>query len=367
MADYLNLPNEDNQKRIADSLERIAGESESKITDYTGSPGPKVLVAGDRDRGFYGFVQPREFGLLLDNEVSKQQFNGVNLALAIGLAQGTAQFSDTAWMKFSWDGEIIFVPVKAIRRTVSWDRIYNQGAVYGDGSIGVTPPTGRTGRRLSVDGGGNAFVIEEIESHFRHASSTTAKAGDTLVARGFDNEENNGEFEVLSVTDTQIFVDADLKSEDGNKKASVHNKGKEVKQDAKVKIGNLNFAVELLSVAANDPLDSYADSDRGMVGAASQWNGLILPLHEQAKLGNWTYKAYAGEVEDWGAGLTDLDLMTHHTLGTGSLTWGKETSDSEPMRRARRGINGASDGAARAAWGGAPLDGWRPALRFLPS
>src|SRR5699024_12338882 len=66
--------------------------------------------------GFYGFVQPSEFGLLTDNTDGQQDFNGANLALAVGLAQGTAQYSDTAWMKFSRNGEIVFVPVKPIRQ-----------------------------------------------------------------------------------------------------------------------------------------------------------------------------------------------------------------------------------------------------------
>lgn len=367
MADYLKLPNVSNQKRMADALERLAGKTENKVTDYSGAPGPKVLVAGTRENGFYGFVQPNEFGKLVDNPDDKQDFNGSNLALAVGLSQGTSQYSDTAWMKFSENGEIIFVPVKALRHTVSWNGIYQQGAVYGDGTIGVTPPNGRTGRRLSVDGDKNAFVIEDIESHFRHENSTTAKEGDTLVARGFDNDENNGEFKVQSVTDYQIVVDKNLKSEGGNKKASVHNKKDEVKQDRKVKAGDFEFGVQLLRGAASDPLDSYSDSDRGLVGKDSQWNSLILPLHERAKTSDWNYKNYAGDVEDWGIGLTDLDLMTHHELGTGSLSWCKETSDTEPMRRVRRGHNGVSYGAAGSAWYRYSGYGWRPALRFLHS
>lgn len=333
--------------------------------DFTGSPGGKSLLAGTRENGFYGFVQPSEFGLLTDNTDGQQDFNGANLALAVGLAQGTAQYSDTAWMKFSEDGEIIFVPVKAVRHTVSWNAIYEQGAVYGDGSIGLTPPNGRAGKTLSVDGDKNAFIIEDIESHFRHESSTTAKEGDTIVARGFTNEENNGEFKVQSVTDYQIVVDKNLKTEAGNKTASVHNKKDEVKQDRTVKIGEQRYRVQLLRGAASDPLDSYADSDRGMVGDKSQWNKLILPLHEHAKTGNWIYKQYAGDVEYWGFDLTDLDLMTHHTLGTGSLTWCQETSDTEPIRRVRRGNLGASHGIAINAWYRTSNYGWRPALRLL--
>lgn len=365
MADYLNLPNVSNQKRIADALERMAEDSESNITDYTNAPGPKVLTAGDRDNGFYGFVQPGEFGEIEGNEEGRDKLSASNLALAIGLTQGTAQYEDTAWMKFSRNGEILFVPVKPIRRSLAWNSIYNQGAVYGDDTVGVNPPDGRAGNRISVSASGNAFVIEEIEDHWRRSGAVIAGVGDTIVARGFENEENNGEFKVQSITDYQIVVNGSLVSEEGSNKVSVHNKSKEVKQDRTVTIGGLEFSVELLNGAASDPLDSYSNSDRGLVGDASDWNMLILPLHEQARLGNWAYKSYAGEVEDWAVGLTDQDLMTHHTLGNGSYTWCKETADAHPARRVDRGHHGASHGIVYISWYVDRNRGWRPALRLL--
>src|SRR5699024_4585372 len=286
----------------------------------------KFLQAGDRENGFYGFVQPHDFGKIIDNPENNQDFNSSNLALAVGLTQGTAQFENTAWMKFSRNGEIVFVPVKPIRHTLSWNSIYNQGAVYGDNTVGFNPPNGRAGNKISVSAANNAFVIDEIEDHWRRDGAVIASIGDTIVARGFKEEANNGEFTVQSITDYQIVVDGELVDEERSKKVSVHNKKHEVKQDRKVTIGNHKFAVTLLKGGADDPLDSYNDADLGLVGAESEWNNLILPLHERAKLGNWNYKNYAGDVPDWGIGLTDLDLLTHYTLGSGAYSWCQETS-----------------------------------------
>ena len=85
MVEYLNLPNGDNQRRMADALERIAAKETSRVTDYTNAPGSKVLVAGTRENGFYGFVQPQDFGKIESNPELNQAFNGANLALNLSL------------------------------------------------------------------------------------------------------------------------------------------------------------------------------------------------------------------------------------------------------------------------------------------
>lgn len=97
--------------------------------DFTGSPGSKSLIAGDLEAGFYGFVQPHEFG-----EIGGKDFNGKNLASEVGISQGSLQFSETPWLKFSWKRKVLFTPLKTIRRSISWDHIYQAGAVYGTGS-----------------------------------------------------------------------------------------------------------------------------------------------------------------------------------------------------------------------------------------
>lgn len=364
MADYLNLPNAENQRRIADAMERLASDKEGKVTDYTNAPGNKVLVAGTRENGFYGFVQPQEFGKIESNPEGNQEFNGANLALNIGLSAGTSINSETAWMKFSRKGEVYLVPVKPLRHSVSWNAIYNQGAVYGTGGTGVNPPNGRAGNRLSVVDG--AFTINAAaDDGFLRASAVLGASGDTIVTRGFTNAENNGEFVIEAITDTAITVAATLADEEGAPKASIYEKTKAVNQNRDVVIGGNRYRVQLLKGSAQDPLNSFADADRDMVGPESEWNHLILPMHERSKMQNWRYPTHAGTTENWGLGLTDEDLVTHHEFGAGNYSWTQETSDVEPYRRVIRGINGVSYGTHYTSWYVYSDYGWRPALRLL--
>lgn len=361
MADYLNLPNVENQNRMASALEEIARTN--KTTDFSNSPGPKVLTEGDTTAGFYGFVQPHEFGTIEGNPVSREEMSASNLALALGITQGLVQNDKTAWMKFHRNGDILFHPVAPLRSRISWNALYDAGAVYGDGTIGVNPPNGRAGDTISVDGSNNAFVIEQIEDHWRRSGANIANVGDTIVARGFSNDANNGEFIVQSITDYQIVVSDSLVTEEGNKDVSVYNKEDAVTQDATVTIGGVTYDVLLLRGGDSDPLDSYNDSDRGLVGSNSDWNNLVLPLHERAKVGNWNYTNYAGDVDDWGIGLTDETLVTHHTVDEGSYRWMQETGDAHPSRRVNRGYVGASYGDVYGSWSTYTARGWAPALR----
>ena len=362
MTDYLNLPNAEHQSRIADALEEMARTNNR--TDFSNAPGSKVLTAGDTNAGFYGFVQPHEFGTIEGNPVGREEMSASNLALALGITQGIVQNDETAWMKFHREGDVLFHPVKPLRSRISWNHIYDAGAVYGDGTIGVNPPNGRAGDTISVDGSNNAFVIEQIEDHWRRSGAIIANAGDTIVTRGFSNAANNGEFVVQSITDYQIVVNGNLVDESGSKTASVYKKGDEVTQNARVTIGGNTYQVQLLKGADNDPLDSYNDSDRDLVGSNSEWNNLILPLHEQAKASDWAYPSYAGTVENWGIGLTDKTLVTHYTHGEGSYTWCQETGDKHPSRRVVRGRNGASHGYVGYSWGTDAIRGWAPVLRL---
>lgn len=363
MTEYLNLPNAENQNRMASALEELARVN--KVTDFSNAPGSKVLSNGDTTAGLYGFVQPHEFGTIEGNPSGRQEMSASNLALALGITQGIVQNDKTAWIKLHRNGQILFHPVMPLRSRISWNHIYEAGAVYGDDTIGVNPPNGRAGSTISVDGSNNAFVIEQIEDHWRRSGANIANVGDKIVARGFSNAANNGEFTVQSITDYQIVVSGSLVTESGNEKASVHNKKDEVRQDATVTIGGNTYRVMLMRGADHDPLDSYSDSDRDLVGVNSDWNNLILPLHERAKVGDWNYKSYAGDVEDWGIGLTDETLVTHHTVGEGSYRWMQETGDTHPSRRVARGNYGASNGYVNHSWGTNTDRGWAPALLLI--
>src|SRR5699024_4240271 len=97
----IKLPSADQFDEIIRQM-KIANRDKGQ-DDFTGSPGGKSIIAGDHNAGFYGFVQPNEFG-----QVGSKDFNGVNLASEVGISQGTAQFSETPWLKFAWRGKILF-------------------------------------------------------------------------------------------------------------------------------------------------------------------------------------------------------------------------------------------------------------------
>lgn len=82
---------------------------------------PDTLSFGDMDRGFFGIIPASDF------------ITGDALASELGVTQGTSQFPNTPWLKYAFKQEIYLVPLKAIRYSVSWDHLYLQGAVYGDG------------------------------------------------------------------------------------------------------------------------------------------------------------------------------------------------------------------------------------------
>lgn len=286
MATNLNLPNAENQERIAKALEELAGTT--LATDISGSPGATSIQRGDKKAGLYSFVFPQQFGLIEGNPEGQQEMTASNLALACGLVAGTPINENTTWAKFSSMGEVIFVPVKPLRSAVSYIDIYEAGLVYGDGTNGRVVPTSSGG-----------------------ASAVTTK------------------------------------------------------QETIVTIGGHRYSVRLMRGAGSDPLDSYSDADRGMPGELSEWNNLILPLHEKARLQDWAYSAHAGTTEDWGIGLSDEDLVTHNSAGQGSYTWCIEQSDVTTTARVVRGNYGASHGTHFDAWGAFPNLAWRPALVLL--
>lgn len=92
----------------------------SEVDDQTDAPGPKNLISGTMTLGFFGEVP------------SSELISGNSLASSVGISQGSAQFSDTPWLKFAVDGKILFIAKKPIRSAISWDAINTAKCVYGD-------------------------------------------------------------------------------------------------------------------------------------------------------------------------------------------------------------------------------------------
>jgi hypothetical protein len=343
------------------------------INDYTNSPGPKTLLKGDTQAGHYGFVQPASMGNFADGK----GFNGANLALALGLASGTSFNPNVPLMKFSYRGKTLFIPLTGYRHSVSWDAIYNAGIAYDATDEGFLPPAGRVGTDLFIDSTDNSInctnqnFLGDKTSGMDYAD-TVGAVNDTLILKGWSNEDNNTTVTITEITNTKIKVSgATLVSEQGGKKARFYKESAKVTQGKTISIGTKTYRVYLMKGAGNDPTDSYRDSDRGAEGPDNMWNSLILPLHEHAKIGNWNYPAYAvdanGDIitSDWNIGLTDENLRTHNQYGSGSYTWCQEVQDNTTWRRVGRGNGGASLLYSISSWYVFSNVCWRPVLEAL--
>lgn len=359
MTEYLNLPTGEQHERIATALEAMAKTRPQD--DYTNSPGSKYIIAGDKEAGFYGFVQPDEFGEIVGNTSGKTAMTGDNLALAIGLVQGIPVNVTTPWMKFSSKGKVIFVPVKPLRHSVSWDSIYKQGAVFGDDSENKSTPNSRSGSLISINGNTNSIIVSG-NNNWNESGGVIAAVGEKIILSGFKTPSNNGEFTVKSISNTELVVEETLSTEpEGNYNAQVIKKGSGVKQDRKVTIGNKTYRVRLLKGGKENPARTR-EADRGAIG--SEWNDLIVPIHVESKLKTWAHKNYIGESDYWGTDLTDKDLVILPSIGGGYANWMQEVADGTSYRRLYRGTEGIGYVDWNASWSVYWGYGWRPVLEL---
>ena len=374
MPDYLNLPSAKQFEELIGIQRIIAGKG---IQDFSGYPGPKTLLKGDSEAGFYGFVQPKEMGEISSNPQANRDYSGANLALALGLSAGTAFNSDVPLMKFHYKGKVLFIPLTGYRHSATWDQIYAAGLVYGVSNEGLLPPAGRIGTDLSIDSTDNSIncTVQRFlgdKSAAQDYADTVGTVGEQLVLKGWSNAANNATVTIVSITQTKIIVSgATLVTEAGGKQKRFYNASKAVNQNKLVTIGGKQYRVRLMKGSGDMPTDSYADADRGAAGPNNEWNRLILPLHERAKLGNWNYPAYAVDpagvkiTSDWGIGLTDENLRTHYDLGVGSYTWCQEPLDTANWRRVFRGYIGASFLYNDFSWLTGSIYCWRPVLESV--
>lgn len=116
---YMLFPYTEEGVVTIDSANRISATPQA-YDDLTGSPGPKDLIAGTMQEGFFGEVPASEL------------ITGDALASECGISQGTSQHSTAGWLKFAYKDKILFVAKKPIRHSISWDAINTAKCVYGD-------------------------------------------------------------------------------------------------------------------------------------------------------------------------------------------------------------------------------------------
>ena len=139
-----------------------------------------------------------------------------------------------------------------------------------------------------------------------------------------------------------------------------------------ITIDGQTYKVRLMRGASENPSDPVGNRS----AHGSEWNRMMLPIHEQAIDKTWAYSAYVedniepfthtlGNGED--GMYTDADLLTHHSHGNGSLSWTQESVESHLCSRVLRGNNGVSNSQWIYHSNTGENLGWRPVLELVPA
>ena len=257
---YMAFPYTDKRVFTVDPANRISAvpaDGDDKWTDI----GSKFLVGGDMQAGYFGIVPASEL------------ITGDALATLVGISAGTSQFSNEGWLKFAYQGKILFVAKKTIRSAISWDQINAANCARG----AVTQKT----------------------------------------------------------------------------------------------IKDYDFKVRLMKgshVAGDSTVPDYGTAYSGALNHGSEWNKLMLPIHENAAPGkSWAYPGNVGTSDTayWGTNFTDADLQTHYNHGNGSYSWCQETV-YDSSYRLLRGYRGVSNSGSNTSSNTNSGRGWRPVLELVP-
>lgn len=128
-------------------------------------------------------------------------------------------------------------------------------------------------------------------------------------------------------------------------------------------IKGLPYKVRLFEGALTNP-SKDSSLDRG--AKYSEWNRLMLPIHQQAINKNWSYPDYVeSDLPNWNIGFSDSDLLTNKQYGNGAYSWCQETTESANTSRVYRGNASASFiNSTSYSLSGSDL-GWRPVLELV--
>jgi hypothetical protein len=102
--------------------------------------------------------------------------DGPTVSSGIGLSAGTAFNSDCGWLKFfigstaatpmstrhgtvTAEDRVVFISRKTIRNNLSWNDIYNVGAVYGTGDAGTANSGSDTTQDAQIAVDGNDYIV----------------------------------------------------------------------------------------------------------------------------------------------------------------------------------------------------------------
>lgn len=130
-----------------------------------------------------------------------------------------------------------------------------------------------------------------------------------------------------------------------------------------IKIGDNTYKIRLPK-GKNEGKQNDSSSYTGSILHNSEWNRLMLPIHQKAP-SNWAYKGNVkSPTENWNVGYTDADLFTHMNAGNGVFSWCQEYGESTSFRLFRDGAGVSSAGSNTPSYSDSNY-GWRPVLELV--
>lgn len=130
-----------------------------------------------------------------------------------------------------------------------------------------------------------------------------------------------------------------------------------------IKVGDNTYKIRLLK-GKTEGKQSDSSFYEGVINHNSEWNRLMLPIHENAP-SNWKYKDNVNSpTENWNVGYTDTDLFTKYNAGSGTHSWCQECGITKGyyLLRGHMGISNSSHSLASSS---DSYSGWRPVLELV--
>lgn len=131
-----------------------------------------------------------------------------------------------------------------------------------------------------------------------------------------------------------------------------------------IKIGENVYKIRLMKGKTEGKQDD-SSSYRGDINKGSEWNKLMLPIHQNAP-SNWRHTSNVNSpTENWNVGYTDMDLLTYGNYDdNGIYSWCQESGEIgyHMLYRGRFGVS--FSGSDYCAYDYAVF-GWRPVLELV--
>lgn len=132
-------------------------------------PGPKTLVAGTYQAGFFGEVLEEDF------------LSGSQFIQDVGLSAGQLSADPVVWLKFAYQGRVLYIAKKPIVLDVSYTDLYQAGLVYGVDDFGVDPLTSQVSQFSPLIVGGEGFSVRLMSGGATNPASESGGEWDALL------------------------------------------------------------------------------------------------------------------------------------------------------------------------------------------